>query len=148
MSVNISKKTRFGLSMMFILCFSAISLSTEPVLTQNVRPDTSHKIPRVMKQCTSDEVGVTFICDPSWKLTRQGKTLKVIISEVPLVEMMIEEFDQKVHFMSELNQEAFKSTGRYLDGFHLEHLTYCNRETIKINGHLKENPIPECQIFI
>lgn len=99
-----------------------------------------HKIPPGMEKCTSNEVGIVFACDPSWKLDRQDKTLKITISKVPLVEMIVEKSDQKIHFISELNEEAFASMGRYEKGFHFEHLTHCDRETIKINGYLKGHP--------
>lgn len=93
-----------------------------------------------LQRCTSEETGIAFACDSKWKLTRQLRTLKVTISETPSVEMEISENDQSIHFISELNQEAFENTGRYEPGFHFEHLTYCNRETIKINGYLKDQP--------
>ncbi len=97
------------------------------------------KGPMVLRKCVSDEIGVTFACDPSWKLNRQGKQLKIVISEVPRVEMDLEESEQTIHFMSEINERAFTEMGRYEPGFHFEHLTHCDRETIKINGYLKGN---------
>jgi len=98
------------------------------------------KGPVVLRKCVSDEIGVTFACDPSWKLNRQGKLLKIMISEIPRIQMDIEESEQTIHFMSEINEQAFASMGRYEEGFHFEHLTHCNREMIKINGYLKGNP--------
>jgi len=99
-----------------------------------------HKLPIALQKCTSDEVGMTFDCDPSWKLNRYLKTLKVTISENPQVEFLIEESQQSTHFMSELTEDAFASTGRYEEGFHFEHQIRCNREAIKINGYLKGSP--------
>ena len=102
--------------------------------------NTIHKIPPGFEKCTSDEVGIVFACDSSWKLNRQGKTLKITMSEKPYVEMVAEESDQTIHFISELNEDTFAGMGRYEKGFSFEHLTHCNRETIKINGYLKDHP--------
>lgn len=99
--------------------------------------NTDKKLPIVLRKCVSEEVGISFACDPTWKLRNEGKKFTVTINEVPRVEMTIEESEQTTHFISELSQDAFRSMGRYEDGFHFEHLTYCHRETIKINGYLK-----------
>lgn len=123
-------KIRLG----FILCFLTLALISTASAEGN------KEFPLALRKCNSDEVGVSFNCDPAWKLSRQAKTLKVIISKTPYVEMDVEESGQTIHFMSELNEEAFTSMGRYEDGFHFEHLTHCNRETIKINGYLKGKP--------
>ncbi len=112
----------------------------------NVPPSVDRKedlkadLPIVLRKCTSEEIGMTFDCDPTWKLNRKDKTLKVTISESPRVEMFVEENDQTIRFLSEMNESAFDSMGRYEPGFHFEHLTQCNRETIKINGYLKGHP--------
>jgi hypothetical protein len=97
-------------------------------------------LPVSLRKCTSEEIGITFDCDPSWKLNRKERTLKVTISQNPLVEMDIEESEQTIHFISEINEAAFAGMGRYEEGFHFEHLTHCDRETIKISGYLKGHP--------
>ncbi|GEM_PF-4152288 len=119
--------------------FAGIEEATQKISDSQAANPTQN-VPMILRKCTSDEAGVVFDCDPSWKLNRQGKILKITISEVPHVEMTVEESDQTVHFMSELNEEAFANMGRYEEGFHFEHLTRCNRETIKINGYLKGSP--------
>ena len=93
-----------------------------------------------MHKCVSEEVGITFACDPHWKLNRLGKVLKIVISETPRVEMAIEETDQKIRFMSELSREALAEMGRYEDNFNVERLRHCERETVKVNGYLKGDP--------
>lgn len=93
-----------------------------------------------LRRCVSDEVGVSFACDPLWKLTRLGKTLKITISQTPRVEFVITESDQAIHFMSELTRDALAGLGRYEEGFHIERFRHCDRETVKVNGYLKGYP--------
>ncbi len=90
--------------------------------------------------CKSHEVGIVFACDPLWKLSREPKKLTIIISEQPMVNVVIEELEQSVHYMSELSRDALNSTGRYADGFHIERFRHCDRETVKVNGFLKGYP--------
>lgn len=96
--------------------------------------------PTALQKCVSDEVGIAFACDPLWKLSRLGKTLKVTISAAPLVEVVILENDQTIHFMSELSADALAGTGRYEKDFHIERIRHCERETVKVNGYLKGRP--------
>ena len=88
-------------------------------------------------QCVSQEAGITFGCDSSWKLNRKEKKLRVTISEIPHIEMNIEENDQTLRFMSELTHDALASLGRYEEGFVIKRIFYCNREAVKVSGYLK-----------
>lgn len=94
----------------------------------------------VLQKCVSRETGIAFACLPQWKREHDGKILRVIISESPRVDVVIEETDQKVRFLSELSQDALASLGRYADGFNIERFRYCDRETVKVNGYLKADP--------
>lgn len=100
----------------------------------------SNAFEKALTKCVSEETGIVFACDPAWHKTHQGNKMTVIINAAPRIEMILEEDSQKLHFMSELSRRAFESMGRYEDGFHLEHLTHCGRETIKINGYLFGQP--------
>ena len=96
--------------------------------------------PVALQKCTSKETGIAFACLPQWKLEQRDNGLRVIISETPNVDVVIEETDQKVRFLSELNRNALDSSGRYADGFHVDRFRYCDRETVKVNGYLKSDP--------
>lgn len=93
-----------------------------------------------LHQCISQETGIQFACDPDWKLKRMGRTLTITISEVPLVEMVVEESDRKIRFPHELTREALTDMGRYEYDFFIERFRHCDRETVKVNGRLKGQP--------
>lgn len=100
-----------------------------------------------MQKCVSQETGVAFACLPSWKMEHHDNVLKVYISTSPLVEVDIQETDQKVRFMSELTRDALAGLGRYQDDFHVERFRYCDRETVKVNGYLKSDPAKRVSDF-
>ncbi|HLF17756.1 MAG TPA: hypothetical protein VI749_02565 [Candidatus Omnitrophota bacterium] len=97
--------------------------------------------------CVSERAGVSFLCDPSWKLNQQGRTLTITIAEEPKVTMVVEETEQAVHFMSELSRSGLESMGRYAPGFHIERFRHCERETVKVNGYLKDDPATRVSDF-
>lgn len=98
------------------------------------------KAAMVLQKCVSNETGIAFACLPQWKLVQKGKSLRVVISESPNVDVLIEGTDQKVRFISELSRDALNSLGRYAGGFSIERFRYCDRETVKVNGYLKSDP--------
>jgi hypothetical protein len=89
--------------------------------------------------CVGEEAGISFVCNPNWKLSRQGKTLNILLSLIPRVEIIIGEKDTNLHFLSELSREGISNLGRFEEGFDVEHIVQCNRETIKVAGLLKDD---------
>lgn len=129
-----------------VVCWMmSVVLVTSVIFAGSAHSD--QQAPIALQKCISHETGVAFACLPTWKLHRKGRVLKVIVSRSPRVEVDIEETDQKVRFLHELTREALASSGRYADGFHIERFSYCDRETVKVNGYLKGDPVKRVSDF-
>ena len=89
--------------------------------------------------CVDKNLGITFYCNPNWKIISSKNKLSTTISTYPNVTFTVEKLNSKMDFLSQINRFSLESMNRYAEGFGTEHITIANRETLKIKAYSKKN---------
>ncbi|MBP9855502.1 MAG: hypothetical protein KBD53_11600 [Candidatus Omnitrophica bacterium] len=92
---------------------------------------------QALHTCVSEVVGIRFACNPNWKLIRLEKMLKIQVSFVPKVEIIIEEDNLRLRFISDFSRRAIASLEKFEDNFDIQRVEHCSRETVSVTGYLK-----------
>ena len=83
-------------------------------------------------------LGVTFFCNPDWRIQAVDDALLIIVSTDPDVTMIVAKIDSNVKFLGQLTAQRLQELKQYKDGFVVENVILGDREMLKVKAFSDE----------
>jgi len=123
-----------------LLSFLFINLYQTHALSAEFQQDYLKNLYGHSVDCVNPNLGISFYCNPNWKIKSTKKMMTTTISTYPNVIFTVEKTNSRMGFLSQINQLSLESMNLYAKGFGTEHIKIAGRETLKIKAFSKKNP--------
>lgn len=122
------------INLMMCLCLFGIFTASVATADQNDAPGGN------LQMCADKDLGVKFLCDPTWKLQPIDNALLIIITSEPDVTMIVARMDSEIKYLSQLTDTVLEKMKHYEEGFRTETVEIGDREAIKVKAFSKIFP--------